>query len=91
MLFGHASPKKSGYEDFEAGFLTVAQDFDKPILYLQGDTHKWDLDTPWSEAPNITKVIVNKTNGSNDPLQISVNSDPDDPFASDHDFGGFFL
>ena len=50
VLFGHASPTRSGYEDFEAGFLTVAQDFDKPILYLQGDSHTWDLDTSFSSV-----------------------------------------
>ncbi len=55
VLFGHATPKHSGYQDFEAGFLTIAQDFDKPILYLQGDTHTWDLVTPWSEAPTSPK------------------------------------
>ena len=91
VLFGHASPTKSAYATFETGFLTVAQDFDKPILYLQGDSHTWALDTPWSEAPNITKVIVNKTNGSNDPLQVFVDNDPNDPFDSDHNFGGEFL
>ncbi len=91
VLFGHASPKRAGYDAFEAGFLTVAQDFDKPILYLQGDSHTWDLDNPWSKAPNITKVVINRTNDPDDPLQVSVNNDPDDPFASDHDFGGFFL
>ena len=91
VLFGHASPKHSGYDVFETGFLTVAQDFDKPILYLQGDTHNWDLDNPWSEAPNIVKVVVDMTNGVNAPLQVSVDNDPNDPFASDHDFGGLFL
>ena len=91
VLFGHASPKHSGYDVFEDGFITAAQDFDKPILYLQGDSHKWDLDTaPWSEAPNITKVIIDRT-GPNPPLQVTVDNDPDDPFASDHDFGGLFL
>ena len=91
VLFGHASPTKSAYATFETGFLTVAQDFDKPILYLQGDSHTWALGTPWSEAPNITKVIVNKTNGSNDPLQVFVDNDPNDPFDSDHSFGGEYF
>jgi len=91
VLFGYASPGHSGYSDFKAGFLNVAQDFQKPILYLQGDTHAWDLTTSYAEAPNITKVIVDQTNGSNAPLQVTVNNDPDDPFDSDHDFGGIFL
>ena len=90
VFFAQAAPSLSGYETFEAGFIAAAQDFDKPILYLQGDSHKWSLSEPYSEAPNITKVILDKT-GPAGPLEVSVTNDPDDPFASDHDFGGMFL
>ena len=90
VIFGHASPEHSGYETFEAGFLTVAQDFQKPILYLRGDDHNWKLDNLYSVAPNITRVTLDRT-GSNPPLQVSITNDPDDPFLSDHNFDGFFL
>jgi hypothetical protein len=90
VFFAHAAPSLAGYETFEAGFIAAAQDFDKPILYLQGDTHIWSLSDPYPQAPNVTKVIVDKT-GPAGPLEVSVTNDPDDPFASDHDFGGLFL
>ncbi len=90
VIFGHAFPGHTGYETFKAGFLTVAQDFQKPILYLQGDNHTWTLDDPYSEAPNITRVVLDRT-GPNAPLQVSVTADSDDPFSSDHNFDDFFL
>ena len=39
VIFGHASPSQSGYSAFKQGFISVAEDFVKPILYLQGDQH----------------------------------------------------
>ena len=45
---------------------------------------------PYSEAPNITRVVLDRT-GPNAPLQVSVSADPDDSFSSDHNFDDFFL
>jgi hypothetical protein len=92
VIFGHANPSKNGYGGFEAGFVAAAQQFADPILYLQGDTHKWDLSQPYpTSAPNITKVVVDQTgsgSGTNgDPLLVSVSADPNAPFTFDHDFG----
>ena len=90
VFFAHTFSGHSGYADFEDGFLTVAQDFEKPILYLQGDSHTWKLDNPYDEAENITRIIVNRT-GPNSPMLVTVEDDPDDPFSADHDFDGLFL
>ena len=90
VIFGHAFPGKTAYATFEEGFLTVAQDFQQPILYLQANLHKWKLDNPYPEAPNITRVIADRI-APHAPLQVTVTDDPDDPFSSDHDFDGFFL
>ncbi|MCZ6888452.1 MAG: cadherin repeat domain-containing protein, partial [Gammaproteobacteria bacterium] len=90
VIFAHASAGHSGYDTFEAGFLTVAQDFQKPILYLMGNDHKWELEYPYSSTPNITQVTLDRT-GSQPPLQISITDDPDDPFSTDHNFDGFFV
>ena len=67
------------------------REFDKPILWLQGDKHHWSLDPEYfGTAPNLTRVILERT-GPGDPLLVSVTDDPDDPFDSDHSFGGQFL
>ncbi len=48
VIFAHASPSRSGYSAFKQGFISVAQDFEKPILYLQGDQHDWTLDDSYA-------------------------------------------
>ena len=58
---------------------------------MMGDLHNWTLDNPYSSAPNITRVIVDRTSSLDRALHVTVDNDPDDPFASDHDFGGLFL
>ena len=90
VLFGQDSPSYSAYKEFKAGFIAVAQEFQKPILYLQGDNHAWKISNPYSEAPNITKVVIDRT-GPNPPLHVTVAEDLDDPFSSDRDFDGIFL
>ena len=90
VILAHAFSGHSRYSTFEKGFLTVAQDFQKPILYLQGDNHAWQLDNPYVDTPNITRVVLDRT-GPNSPLLVTVEDDPDDPFSSDHDFDGLFL
>ncbi|MDX1429502.1 MAG: metallophosphoesterase, partial [Rhodothermales bacterium] len=89
IIFGHASPTKSVYNDFENGFVMEAQQFDKPILYLMGDNHNWSLSHPWADAPNITRIVLEQTGATSDsdPLLVTVSSDPDQPFTYDHDFG----
>ena len=92
MIFGHADPGWSGYDTFEDGFRTAARDFEKPILWLQGDLHRWELDPqPWSDVPNFTKIILERTSEPENALRISASNDPDDPFDSDHNFDGLFL
>ena len=86
VVFGHAFPGLQGYETFEAGFIAAAQSFADPILYMQGDNHQWLIDQPYSEAPNISRVIVDQTGGSADPLLVSVSNDPGATFTFDHDF-----
>ena len=89
VIFGHASPTKSAYALFEQGFRAAAQELGDPILYLQGDEHKWLLDQPFADAPNVTRIIIEQTGGGadSDPLLVSVSGDPTDPFTYDHDFG----
>ena len=91
VIFEHAFPGHNGYEDFETGFVDLAQDFDRPILYMMGDLHNWTLDNPYSSAPNITRVIVDRTSSLDRALHVTVDNDPDDPFAANQDIDGSFL
>ncbi len=96
MIFAHAAPGyASEYQVFEDGLIAEAQEFGKPMLYLQGDTHVWLADNPYPEAPNLTRVIVDRTGDSSSadsaPMLVSMFDDPDDPFAVDHDFDPFVV
>jgi len=61
VIFGHASPSYSEYSAFKQGFISVAEDFQKPILYLQGDLHDWTLDDSYAGTDNIKKIILERT------------------------------
>ncbi|MDH3700010.1 MAG: metallophosphoesterase [Alphaproteobacteria bacterium] len=92
VIFGHAAPSKSGYEVFESGFVAASQAFTKPILYLMGDAHTWTADIPYSAAPNLTRIIIDRTgsgSAQDDPLKVSLFDDPNDPYSFDHEFDLF--
>ena len=90
VLFAHTfTGSRSIYQDFEEGLISIAQDFGDPILYLMGDSHRWLLDQPYSEAPNVTRVILERTtdiSAGGAPLTVFVSDDPIEPFSFDHDF-----
>ena len=88
VIFAQASPTYKGYGAFESGFVAAAQDFASPILYLQGDLHKWQMDTSFLGAPNITRVVNAATGNGPDtaPLMVTVTNDPTHPFSFDHGF-----
>ena len=90
VIFGHASPSYSEYSAFKQGFISVAEDFQKPILYLQGDLHDWTLDDSYAGTDNIKKIILERT-GSGGALKVSISDDTEDPFSSDHNFDDSFL
>ena len=60
VIFAQASPS-SGNSTFQAGLIAAAQDFAEPILYVMGDKHAWQLDQPYDEAPNFTRVVIEAT------------------------------
>jgi len=90
VIMGHASPSRSGYTAFKDGFISAAEEFVKPILYLQGDQHAWDLTDSYAGVDNIQKIILERT-GLGDPLMVDITDDPLDPFSSDHNFDDSFL
>jgi len=49
---------------FSDQFVSIAQEFKKPILYMQGNHHCWSHDQPYKEAKNIERIVVNKIENS---------------------------
>lgn len=80
VVFGHAKPARV-HNDFFELFSKLAIGFDKPVLYLHGDGHKWIYDRPF-EAKNILRVEVDQ-GGKAPPLKVQVTNDPEVPFVFD--------
>jgi hypothetical protein len=55
--------------------------WDKPVLYLHGDGHRWIKDRPFG-AENILRVQVDQ-GGIAPPLKVTVTTDTDEPFEFD--------
>ena len=79
VVFGHAYPD-GDRRDFGDAFVTVAQNFGKPILYMMGNDHSWVLDNPFSGAPNVTRVTLDQGAPS---VRVTIGDNPTDPFAFD--------
>lgn len=84
VIFGHALPGAK-HADFFDPFMKDARQFQKPILYLHGDGHKWIHDRPF-EAKNILRVEVDQ-GGIAPPLKVTVTDDPAEPFVFDRRLG----
>ena len=80
VLFGHATPAMK-HQDFFEPLSTIAQKFDKPILYLHGDGHTWTYDRPFA-AQNILRVQVDQ-GGIAPPLKVTITNDATEPFQFD--------
>ncbi|WP_298864512.1 hypothetical protein [uncultured Gimesia sp.] len=80
VLFGHAKPI-AAHNDFFVPFSQDAIKFQKPILYLHGDGHKWIYDRPFA-AKNILRIQVDQ-GGIAPPLKISVTDAKTNPFLLD--------
>lgn len=88
VIFGHASPQKSGYSTFSAGLAVAAAQFADPIVYFMGDVHKWGYSQPYSSAPNLTLISLPQTSATAPPLTVSTASSVPYPFSFDHAFPG---
>ena len=82
VIFGHAfaDPNEGDRQQFGIDLVTAAQNFGKPILYMQGDDHHWVLDNPYPAAPNVTRVVVEQGVPS---IRTTITNDPTDPFTFD--------
>jgi TPR repeat protein len=48
------------YKYFSDRLVFLAQEFKRPILYMQGNHHCWVNDQPYKEAKNLTRIAVDK-------------------------------
>lgn len=78
-IFAHAFADPSGgdRQQFALDFVDAAQDFEKPILYMQGDRHIFILDRPFSGAPNVTRLVVDQRPS----IRVSISDHPTSPFT----------
>ena len=72
---GPGSAQKLFYDQFRA----AAAAFAKPVLLLHGDGHVWIMDHPFAEK-NILRIQVKK-GGSEDPVQVTVGLDAQNPWV----------
>ncbi|MGH9146693.1 MAG: PKD domain-containing protein, partial [Vicinamibacterales bacterium] len=75
VIFAQASPR----DPFETQFRSDAVAFAKPVLYIHGDGHSWVYNHPYLES-NITRVMVERGDANNPPVQVTVTMDPVNPF-----------
>lgn len=85
VVFGHANMvngKPAYFKTFTDVFRSVAKDFQKPIVYIQGDGHRWIQDRPYDEQ-NILRVQIE---GSVSAVQVTVDPNLEQPFSFEREF-----
>ncbi|MGY8639741.1 MAG: metallophosphoesterase [Verrucomicrobiales bacterium] len=81
VIFAQASAF-SKIAAFQTQLAKIAVPFEKPILYLHADGHKWTVDPgEWSE--NITRVQLDVVNAKFPPIQVRVTGNSAEPFIYD--------
>lgn len=80
VVLGHALPATK-HADFFDEFIKQAELFNKPVLYLHGDGHRWIYDHPFA-AQNILRVQVDQGSIA-PPLKVMITNDPNEPFQFD--------
>lgn len=78
VIFSHAYTNKGQYPKLWEGLSSIGEDTKLPILFLQGDAHKWRQSTPF-RAKNILRTIVDR-GGIADPVLVTVNPGSADVF-----------
>lgn len=77
VVLSHAQPAGK-HDPFFEDFTKLVRKFQKPVLYLHGDGHNFDVKYPWKE-PNLWRVQIDSL-GKNPPLQVRVTNDLGEPF-----------
>ena len=72
IIFGHSSIKNKKNTNFNESFIKSARSFKKPILYMNGNEHRWRIRRPFpKKAPNVTQIVLK--GGDSSPILITVN------------------
>jgi hypothetical protein len=78
VVFAQARPNDVKQIDFFMPFIESATVFEKPLLYLHGDGHRFNIETPW-RASNVWRVQIDSV-GVNPPLEVRITHDIGEPF-----------
>jgi hypothetical protein len=78
VLLGHATPTTK-HAKFFGPFGEIATRYEKPVLYIHGDGHRWIKDRPF-EQKNILRVQVDQ-GGIASPVKVVVGTDMAEPFT----------
>jgi|GEM_PF-141179 len=65
------------FQPFCEGFEPHATAFEKPLLLLHADGHKWLKDRPFANAKNVLRVQVDLANPKFPPLRVTIPAQPD--------------
>lgn len=77
VVFAHANPNQK-HEDFFSQFYKEVEAFEKPVMYIHGDGHRWIHEPEW-KVKNLLRVQVDQI--SRAPfLQVTVTKDETNPF-----------
>ncbi len=79
VIFAHYGARfpRSVYRDFFGRLAEEARAFGKPVLFLHGDSHKWEYEEGFL-AENITRVMIGF--GAEPPQKVVLTDDPGMPF-----------
>lgn len=81
VVVGQAAPKEY-HEDFFRRFVPAVAAYGKPVMYLHGDGHRWEIEEGW-RAPNLVRIQVDQVTKAR-PVHITVSPEqPDHPFSYD--------
>mmetsp|Transcript_20779 Transcript_20779/g.30426 ORF Transcript_20779/g.30426 Transcript_20779/m.30426 type:complete len:294 (+) Transcript_20779:559-1440(+) len=79
VIFGHAFPNAHHYRPYFDEISRLANEYDIPFLYIQGDEHSWRKDRPF-KSDKILRVVVDR-GGIADPVQVTVDLRREDVFS----------
>jgi len=70
------SRAREGFDEFVLALIRQAREFARPVLLIHGDTHRYRLDRPLPNAPNLVRL---KTFGAPHVGWVKVTVDPASP------------
>ena len=68
VILGHARPNNN-HDDFFDPLKKVVRKFDRPVLYLHGDGHKWERKKSFRGLKNFVRIQVTQ-GGEAKPVKI---------------------